>query len=116
MLAEVDAERNRVDILEDLLAAEVLDQAVVNAACRVGAVLPALRDEDLVVGASGGARGFRFGLRCGRGRLLRRSLRGSRGLPLRKFGGCPFPYVLVERLRVSDGLASMTWRTEQCRL
>src|SRR5262249_26895697 len=47
LLAEVDPKGERVDVEEDVVAAEVRLDAVVDAAGDVLAVLPAVRDEDL---------------------------------------------------------------------
>jgi hypothetical protein len=58
---EIEPERQRVDVLEDLSLAEVADQALADASGMTGRVCPAVRNEDLLRWSSD-ARHFQHGL------------------------------------------------------
>src|SRR5207245_2896078 len=61
-LAEVDAERNRVHVAEDVVGPEVRFEAVVDAAGDVGAVVAAVGEEEFAHSRSRNATGIRW---CG---------------------------------------------------
>ena len=53
MLSEVHAQGDGIDVFENGGLAELLNQAIINAASHAGIVLPAIGNEDLIVSATG---------------------------------------------------------------
>src|SRR5262249_24468524 len=48
LLPKISPERDRIDVLENVLSPETADEAVTNAASHIGGISTAIRDEDLV--------------------------------------------------------------------